>query len=134
MNAGEVGGQVLAAGLVDEVAMDVVPVVFGSGKRYFGSIDQQHLLEGPDVVIWGRPGPAMSPRASSEPSAADRCSAVPGSAALSSGVGVLGAAQPQSGPVLGDLVGVGVVEPHSVSRGALRWLSLFIPAASASTS
>jgi hypothetical protein len=23
---------------VDEVAMDVVPVVFGSGKRYFGSI------------------------------------------------------------------------------------------------
>lgn len=29
-------GQVLAAGLVDEVRMDVVPVVFGSGKRYFG--------------------------------------------------------------------------------------------------
>jgi dihydrofolate reductase len=30
--AGEVGGQVLAAGLVDEVRMDVVPVVFGSGQ------------------------------------------------------------------------------------------------------
>ena len=28
--AGEVGGQALALGLVDEVAMDVVPVVFGS--------------------------------------------------------------------------------------------------------
>jgi dihydrofolate reductase len=27
--AGDVGGQVLAAGLVDEVAMDVAPVVFG---------------------------------------------------------------------------------------------------------
>ncbi|TDC55569.1 dihydrofolate reductase [Actinomadura sp. KC345] len=53
VNAGEVGGQVLAAGLVDEVAMDVVPVVFGSGKRYFGSIDGQHLLEDPDVVIQG---------------------------------------------------------------------------------
>ena len=53
VNAGQVGGQILAAGLVDEVAMDVVPVVFGSGKRYFGNIDGQHLLEDPDVVIRG---------------------------------------------------------------------------------
>ncbi len=53
VNAGEVGGQILEAGLVDEVAMDVVPVVFGSGKRYFGSIDGQHLLEDPHVVIQG---------------------------------------------------------------------------------
>jgi len=45
--AGEVGGQVLTLGLVDEVAMDVVPVVFGSGKRYFGPVDGQHLLEDP---------------------------------------------------------------------------------------
>ncbi|MXQ76508.1 dihydrofolate reductase [Rhodococcus rhodochrous] len=51
--AGEVGGQVLAAGLVDEVRMDVVPVVFGSGKRYFGSVHAQHLLDDPDVVIQG---------------------------------------------------------------------------------
>jgi dihydrofolate reductase len=53
VNAGEVGGQIFAAGLVDEVAMDVVPVVFGSGKRYFGSIEDQHLLEDPHVVIQG---------------------------------------------------------------------------------
>jgi dihydrofolate reductase len=53
VNAGDVGGQILAAGLVDEVAMDVVPVVFGAGKRYFGSIDGQHLLEDPHVVIQG---------------------------------------------------------------------------------
>ena len=53
VNAGEAGGQILAAGLVDEVAMDVVPVVFGSGKRYFGSIDEQHLLEDPHVIIQG---------------------------------------------------------------------------------
>ncbi len=33
---GDVGGQALALGLVDEVAMDVVPVVFGSGKRTSG--------------------------------------------------------------------------------------------------
>ncbi|MEU8483428.1 dihydrofolate reductase family protein [Streptomyces sp. NPDC048641] len=51
--AGETGGQALALGLVDEVAMDVVPVVFGSGKRYFGSVDAQHLLEDPHVVIQG---------------------------------------------------------------------------------
>ena len=51
--AGEVGGQVLAAGLVDEVRMDVVPVVFGSGKRFFGSVGAQHLLEGPDEVVQG---------------------------------------------------------------------------------
>jgi dihydrofolate reductase len=53
VNAGEVGGQILAAGLIDEVAMDVVPVVFGSGKRYFGSIDLQLLLEDPHVNIQG---------------------------------------------------------------------------------
>jgi dihydrofolate reductase len=51
--AGDVGGQALALGLVDEVAMDVVPVVFGSGKRYFGPIEGQHLLEDPHVVIQG---------------------------------------------------------------------------------
>jgi dihydrofolate reductase len=53
VNAGDVGSQILAAGLVDEVAMDMVPVVFGSGKRYFGSIDGQHLLDDPHVVIQG---------------------------------------------------------------------------------
>jgi dihydrofolate reductase len=51
--AGDVGGQALALGLVDVVAMDVVPVVFGSGKRYFGPIDGQQLLEDPDVVVQG---------------------------------------------------------------------------------
>ena len=51
--AGKVGGQALALGLVDEVAMDVAPVVFGTGKRYFGVVDGQHLLEDPEVVILG---------------------------------------------------------------------------------
>ena len=48
--AGDIGGQALAAGLVDEVRMDVVPVVFGAGKRYFGSVDTQHLLEDAEVI------------------------------------------------------------------------------------
>jgi dihydrofolate reductase len=30
VNAGDVGSQILAAGLVDDVAMDVVPVAFGT--------------------------------------------------------------------------------------------------------
>ena len=54
VTAGNVGGQALALGLVDEVAMDVVPVVFGRGKRYFGVLDAQHLLEDSDVVIQSR--------------------------------------------------------------------------------
>src|SRR5262249_38975205 len=54
ITAGNIGGQALALGLVDEVAMDVVPVVFGRGKRYFGAFDAQQLLEDPDVVIQGR--------------------------------------------------------------------------------
>jgi len=51
--AGDVGGQALTLGLVDEVAMDVAPVVFGSGKRYFGSAGTQQLLEDPHTVIQG---------------------------------------------------------------------------------
>lgn len=51
--AGEVGGQVFAAGLIDEVRMDVAPVVIGAGKRYFGSLEVQHLLEDPEEVIQG---------------------------------------------------------------------------------
>jgi len=53
VSAGEVGGQALTAGLVDEVRMDVAPVVLGAGKRYFGPIDEQHLLEGPVEVVQG---------------------------------------------------------------------------------
>ena len=51
--AGNVGAQALAHGLVDEVAMDVVPVVFGKGKRYFGTTDSQRLLDDASVVIQG---------------------------------------------------------------------------------
>lgn len=53
ITAGDVGGQALAAGLVDVVAMDVVPVVFGSGKRFFGGLDGQLMLADPDVVVRG---------------------------------------------------------------------------------
>src|ERR1700742_3990780 len=52
--AGDVGGQALALGLVDAVAIDLAPVVFGRGKPYFGGLDDAHrMLEDPDVVIQG---------------------------------------------------------------------------------
>lgn len=54
VTAGDVGGQSLALGLVDRVAMDVVPVVFGAGKPYFGTHAGGHVKLGdPDVVIQG---------------------------------------------------------------------------------
>ena len=49
--AGDVGGQAVAAGLVDEVAVDVAPVLLGEGKRYFGSAHvPESLLDDPEVV------------------------------------------------------------------------------------
>jgi dihydrofolate reductase len=43
--------QALALGLVDEVCVSLVPVLFGEGIPYFGKLDQGHLLlEDPDVV------------------------------------------------------------------------------------
>jgi dihydrofolate reductase len=43
--------QALDLGLVDEVAVSVVPVLFGEGKAYFGKLRDGHLLlEDPEVV------------------------------------------------------------------------------------
>jgi len=53
VTAGDVGGQALAAGLVDEVAMDVAPVVLGRGKPFFGSYPGTMLLSDPVQVVQG---------------------------------------------------------------------------------
>jgi dihydrofolate reductase len=50
LNGGDVGGQAFAAGLVDELDVALVPVVFGSGKRFFGDAKEQVLLDDPVVV------------------------------------------------------------------------------------
>jgi len=51
VSPGDVGGQAVAAGLVDEVRVDLVPVVFGAGVRYFGDYaGSPLLLENPRVV------------------------------------------------------------------------------------
>ena len=49
----QVAGQALDAGLVDEVAIDLVPVVMGSGKRYFGEASPARLGD-PTAVVQGR--------------------------------------------------------------------------------
>ena len=53
VTAGDLGGQAFSAGLVDEVAMDVVPVVLGEGVRFFGSHTGTVLLDDPDRVVQG---------------------------------------------------------------------------------
>src|SRR3954467_1103009 len=53
VTAGDLGGQAFSAGLVDEIAMDVAPVVLGEGVRFFGSHAGTVLLEDPDQVVRG---------------------------------------------------------------------------------
>jgi dihydrofolate reductase len=51
LNPGDMTGQALAAGLVDEVRIDLAPVLLGSGVRYFGDFTgAEQLLEDPVVV------------------------------------------------------------------------------------
>lgn len=50
--AGTVAGQALAAGLLDAVAIDLVPVVLGNGHPYFADLDPEDVTLGdPTVVI-----------------------------------------------------------------------------------
>ncbi|WP_028923184.1 dihydrofolate reductase family protein [Pseudonocardia acaciae] len=53
VTAGDLGGQAFSAGLVDEVAMDVVPVVMGEGVRFFGGHTGTVLLGDPYQVVQG---------------------------------------------------------------------------------
>jgi dihydrofolate reductase len=55
VSPGNIGGQAFEAGLVDEVRVDLVPVVFGAGVRYFGDYaGSPLLLENPQVVQGNR--------------------------------------------------------------------------------
>ena len=48
-----VAQQALTLGLVDEVCVSLVPVLFGEGIPYFANLGGHHLLEDP-VVVQGR--------------------------------------------------------------------------------
>ena len=55
LTAGNLTGQALAAGLVDELSLALVPVVFGSGVRFFGDYaGAQVLLDDPEIVAGDR--------------------------------------------------------------------------------
>jgi dihydrofolate reductase len=48
---GNIAGQALQAGLIDEVRVDLVPVVFGAGVPYFGDYaGSRLLLDDPQIV------------------------------------------------------------------------------------
>jgi dihydrofolate reductase len=53
VSAGDVGGQVVAAGLADELALDLAPVFLGSGKRFLGPLTDEIVLADPHLVVQG---------------------------------------------------------------------------------
>jgi dihydrofolate reductase len=51
MGGASIGQQVLAAGLVDEVQVHLVPVLFGSGTRMFERLGDEHVQLEPVQVV-----------------------------------------------------------------------------------
>jgi dihydrofolate reductase len=53
--AGQIGGQALRLGLIDQVVMNVVPVVFGAGRLFFGAMGPGDTvtLADPSRVVQG---------------------------------------------------------------------------------
>ena len=58
MGAGDIGGEAPSPGLIDHVAIDIVPSS-SAGKPYFGTLANGRLmLEDPEVVIQGDGSPS----------------------------------------------------------------------------
>ena len=53
--AGQIGAHALRLGLIDEVVLNQVPVVFGSGRPFFalGALDEPLLLQDPTTIVRG---------------------------------------------------------------------------------
>ena len=53
--AGQIGGQALKLGLIDQVVVNLVPVVFGSGRPFFatGPLAEPLRLENPSQIVRG---------------------------------------------------------------------------------
>ena len=53
--AGEIGGQALTLGLIDQVVVNQVPVVFGSGRPFFatGGLGEPLWFENPTTIVQG---------------------------------------------------------------------------------
>ncbi|WP_433009632.1 dihydrofolate reductase family protein [Kribbella sp. CA-294648] len=51
LTGGNLTGQALELGLVDELSLDLVPVIFGTGKSFFGDYTGRHqLFDNPRVI------------------------------------------------------------------------------------
>ncbi len=53
LTAGDLTGQAIASGLVDEVSVALAPAVFGSGRRFFGDYAGNPVLLDDPVVVQG---------------------------------------------------------------------------------
>lgn len=54
VSAGQIGGQALRLGLIDQIVMNVVPVVFGGGRPFFGAMESGEIrLANPSRVAQG---------------------------------------------------------------------------------
>jgi dihydrofolate reductase len=53
--AGQIGSQALKLGLIDQIVVNVVPVVFGSGRPFFatGALAEPLRLENPTTIVPG---------------------------------------------------------------------------------
>ena len=53
--SGQIGSQALKLGLIDQVVINQVPVIMGSGRPFFatGALDEPLLLENPTTVVQG---------------------------------------------------------------------------------
>jgi len=51
---GQVAGEALDAGLLDEVRIDLVPVLLGAGKPLFGTLSKVPVALGTPQVIEGK--------------------------------------------------------------------------------
>jgi dihydrofolate reductase len=55
VGAGQIGGQALRLGLIDEIVVNLVPVVFGSGRPFFGTgpVERPGVLDNPSQIVRG---------------------------------------------------------------------------------
>lgn len=54
VTAGRIASQCLALGLLDEISIDLVPVLLVSGVRFFDELKAAPiLLDGPDLLVEG---------------------------------------------------------------------------------
>lgn len=53
--AGQIGGQALRLGLIDQVVVNLVPVVFGSGRPFWatGPLSEPLMLDNPSQIVQG---------------------------------------------------------------------------------